>query len=273
MSYASVMVYVEADGAPEQRVRLAADLADRFDAMLIGVSALAVPPPMVADGVVMDEPTEADVELLKAKLADKGEWFRGIAAGDGRRREWRPVLDLPVTAIAREARAADLVVIGRAEAPGGEYRALDPGTAILRLGRPTLVVPEETSLLRSEHVVIGWKDSREARRAVRDALPLLQRAQRVTLVEACGPGEEKTSLGRLDDVTRYLTRHRIKAGPRVMQVQRGSGAEQLIATAREERADLLVTGCYGHSRLGEWMFGGMTRELLATSPICCLMSH
>jgi nucleotide-binding universal stress UspA family protein len=256
MSYASVMVYVEADGAPEQRVRLAADLADRFDAMLIGVSALAVPPPMVADGVVMDEPTEADVELLKAKLADKGEWFRGIAGDDRRRREWRPVLDLPVTAIAREARAADLVVIGRAEAPGGEYRALDPGMAILRLGRPTLVVPEETSLLRSEHVVIGWKDSREARRAMRDALPLLQRAQRVTVVEACGPGEEKASLGRLDDVA-----------------QRGSGAEQLIATAREERADLLVTGCYGHSRLGEWMFGGMTRELLATSPVCCLMSH
>jgi nucleotide-binding universal stress UspA family protein len=58
-----------------------------------------------------------------------------------------------------------------------------------------------------------------------------------------------------------------------MLAQRGSGAEQLIAAAREERADLLVTGCYGHSRLGEWMFGGMTRELLATSPVCCLMSH
>jgi nucleotide-binding universal stress UspA family protein len=273
MSYASVMVYVEADGAPEQRVRLAADLADKFDAMLIGVSALTVPPPMVANGVVMDEPTEADVELLKAKLADKGEWFRGIAGGDRRWREWRPVLDLPVAAIAREARAADLVVIGRAEAAGGEYRALDPGAAILQLGRPTLVVPGETSLLRSEHVVIGWKDTREARRAVRDALPLLQRAQRITVVEACEPGEEKASLGRLDDVTRYLTRHRTKAGPRVMLAQRGSGAEQLIATAREERADLLVAGCYGHSRLGEWMFGGMTRELLATSPVCCLMSH
>jgi nucleotide-binding universal stress UspA family protein len=55
--------------------------------------------------------------------------------------------------------------------------------------------------------------------------------------------------------------------------QRGSGAEQLIDIAQEERADLLVTGAYGHSRLGEWMFGGVTRELLGTSPICCLMSH
>lgn len=273
MSYASVMVYVEADGVPEQRVRLAANLADKFNAMLIGLSALAVPPPMVADGVVMDEPTDADIELLKAKLADRGEWFRGIAGGDRRRLEWRPVLDLPLEALAREARAADLVVIGRVKAPGGAYRALDPGAAILKLGRPALVVPEEMSLLRSERVVIGWKDTREARRAVRDALPLLQQAERVSVVEACGPGEEKTALRRLDDVTRYLTRHRIKAEPKVMLAQRGSGAEQLIGIAREERADLLVTGGYGHSRLGEWMLGGMTQELLAISPICCLMSH
>jgi nucleotide-binding universal stress UspA family protein len=273
MSYASVMVYVEADGTPEPRVRLAASLADKFNAMLIGLSALAVPPPMVADGVVMAEPTDADVELLRAKLADKGEWFRGIAGTNRQRLEWRSALDLPIETLPREARAADLVLIGRVQAPGGTYRALDPGAAILKLGRPTLVVPEATSLLRSEQVVIGWKDTREARRAMRDALPLLRQATRVTVVEACGPGEEKTALGRLDDVARYLTRHRIKAGLKVMLEQRGSGAEQLIGIARDEGADLLVTGAYGHSRLGEWMFGGMTRELLATSPICCLMSH
>ena len=273
MAYASIMVYAEADGLPEQRVRLAASLADKFNAMLIGLSALAVPPPMVANGVVMDQPTDADIELMRAKLADKGDWFHRIAGGDRRRLEWRPVLDLPIEALSREARSADLVVIGRAKAPGGAYRALDPGAAILRTGRPALVAPEGVSLLRGEHVVVGWKDTREARRAVRDALPFLQRATQVTIVEACGPDEAKTALGRLDDVARYLTHHRIKAGPKVMLEQKGSGAEQLIRIAQEERADLLVTGAYGHSRLGEWMFGGMTRELLATSPICCFMSH
>ena len=69
MSYASVMVYVEAYGSPEQRVRLTAGLADEFNAMLIGLSALAAPPPVVADGMVMDEPTDADIELMRAKLA------------------------------------------------------------------------------------------------------------------------------------------------------------------------------------------------------------
>jgi nucleotide-binding universal stress UspA family protein len=152
-------------------------------------------------------------------------------------------------------------------------RLVDPGEAILKMGRPTLVVPEGVSSLRAEHIVIGWKDTREARRAVRDALPFLQQATRVTIVEACGSGDEKTALERLDSVAHYLSLHRIKGGPRVMLEQKGSGAAQLIRIAQEERADMLVNGAYGHSRLGECIFGGMTRELLATSPICCLMSH
>jgi nucleotide-binding universal stress UspA family protein len=273
MSYASLMVYVEADTVPEQRVRLAASLAHKFDATLIGLSALAVPPPVVADGIAMSDVTEADIELMWASLAEKGKWFRGIANFDQRRLEWRSALDLPNEALTREARSADLVLVGRTKAAGSIYRTLDPGGAILKLGRPTLVVPEGVSDLSGEHVVIGWKDTREARRAVRDAVPLLQRATRVTIVEACGPDDEKTALGRLDDVARYLTYHRIKAGPKVMLEQKGTGASQLIRIAQDERADLLVTGAYGHSRLGEWIFGGMTRELLATSPICCLMSH
>ncbi len=273
MSYAAIMVYVEADETPEQRVCLAASLADQFSATLIGVSSLAIPPPIVADGMVMDELTEVDIELMKAKLADKGNWFRRIAGNNHRKLEWRTALDFPARFVTREARSADLVVIGRVKASGGGHKALDPGEAILKMGRPTLVVPEGVSSLRGEHIVIGWKDTREARRAVRDALPFLQRVTRVTIAEACGSDEERAPLGHLDDVARYLRHHRIKAGSCVMLERKGSGAAQLLRVAQEERADLLVTGAYGHSRLGEWIFGGMTRELLATSPICCLMSH
>jgi nucleotide-binding universal stress UspA family protein len=130
-------------------------------------------------------------------------------------------------------------------------------------------VPDGVGALRSEHVVIGWKDSREARRAVQDAIPFLQEATRVTAVE----GEEAAAQEHIDDVARYLTRHRISCGPRIIIHQEGPGAGQLIRLAQDEGADLIVAGAYGHSRLGEWMFGGMTRDLLATSPICCLMSH
>lgn len=271
MSYASIMVYVEADRAPEKRVQLAASLANRFNAALTGVSALAIQPPLVIDGMVIDEMTGVDVELMKAKLADTGTWFRGRVHND--RLGWRSVLDYPSDALVREARYADLVVIGNQKHRGNAYRALDTGRAVLKLGRPALVVPDGVSTLRAERVVIGWKDARESRRAVRDAIPLLQQASQVIIVEACAPGDQGAALGRLEDVAAYLTQHRIKSGSKVLLEQKGSGADQLLRVAEEEDADLLVTGGYGHSRLGELIFGGMTRELLAGSSICCLMSH
>lgn len=273
MSYATVMVYVEADSRPESRVRLAAVLADRFRATLIGLTAEAERLPLAAGDAITEELVEIESEATRTKLTDKEEWFRRIAGAEHRKLEWRPMFEFPIEALTREARGADLVVIGQRQGPGDAYNTLDPGAAILRAGRPVLLVPEEVDVLRAEHIVIGWKETREARRAVCDALPFLQEATRVTIVEICKPGEEATAKDHIDDVARYLARHRISGGPRAILQQEGSGAAQLIQLARDEKADLLVTGGYGHSRMGEWIFGGMTRDLLATSPICCLMSH
>jgi nucleotide-binding universal stress UspA family protein len=272
MSYATVMVYVEPYARPDQRVRLAADLAAGFDALLIGLSASAIPPPTVADGMVLAGPTESDIKLMQARLAEKEVWFRDLAGSNLRKPEWRWALDFPAKVLAREARAADLIVIGQ-KPEWGSYQSVDPGGAILKMGRPTLVVPEGTGTLRAQRIVFGWKDAREARRAARDALPFFQKSTRVTIVEACEAGEEKTALERLDDVVRYLSRHQVKSVARVTTRENGSGAAQLLDIAREDGADLLVTGAYGHSRLDEGVFGGVTRELVSSSPICCLMSH
>ena len=274
MAYATILVYVDAEGSPEGPVRIAAELAGKFNATLIGVSALGIRPPFAAEGVVIDEKlTEAEIKQIRANLADKGNWFRATAGGDQRKLEWRPVMEVPIEALAREARSADLIVVGRTKAPGDVYSSLEPSSAILKAGRPTLVVPVGVAALTGEHVVIGWKDTREARRALQDSLPLLHEASRVTIVEVCESGEEEAAAEHIDDVARYLGRHRIKAGPKIILHRHGSAAAQLIRLSRDEGADLLVTGAYGHSRLGEWIFGGMTRDLLATSPICCLMSH
>jgi nucleotide-binding universal stress UspA family protein len=272
MSYSVFMVYIEPDGTPEARVHLAAGLADKFNATLIGLSARVISPPVVANGALLEGPSEVDIQLMAKRLAEKGTWFQRLADSERRKLDWRSALELPNHAITREARSADLVVIGQ-EARGSMDGSLDVASAILRMGRPTLVVPQRVASLQAEHVVIGWKDTREARRAVQDALPFLHEATRVTIFEACGPAEEKSALERLDDVARCLAMHRIKSGPMVMVQKEGSGAAQLIQVAKDEKADLLVTGAYGHTRLGEWIFGGMTRDLLATSPICCLMSH
>jgi hypothetical protein len=94
-----------------------------------------------------------------ATLTAKGDWFRNIAAMDHQRIEWRQVLDYPADALAREARGADLVVIGQTKGPGDALGSLDPGEALLKIGRPTLVVPDQVTSLRAEHVVIGMSDN------------------------------------------------------------------------------------------------------------------
>jgi len=269
----SLMVYVDAHESECERIELAGLLADRFDAVLIGMSAMDLRPPVVVDDVVVDgAEMQSEIKTIKAVLAEKGNWFRSIA--DGRRKlEWRTAVDLPTNALVRECRCADLVVIGREAGRGDLYNALDPAGAILKVGRPVLVVPPKVKSLSADHVVVGWKDTREARRAVRDALPLLRKAARVLVVEICESSEKDAAQEGVSDVVRYLRRHQVRVDSSVIPLEEGEGANQLIRTAQEEGADLLVAGAYGHRRLGVWVFGGITRELLAKSPICCLLSH
>jgi nucleotide-binding universal stress UspA family protein len=272
MSYATLLVYVNADRPSKQLVGVAAGLADKFSAKLIGLSALAVLPPFVAEGVVIvDNATEFDIAKMKATLADAGSRF-GAAASADRETEWRSAIEFPTQTLISEARCADLILIEKSKS-GDIYRSIDAGAAILGAGRPFLVVPAAVRSLAAEHVVIGWKDTREARRAVQDALPFLHEAKRVTIMEICENDEMDIARHDVADVVRYLAQHRIKAESRIEIQARGSGADQIIGLAEDEGADLIVTGAYGHSRLNEWVFGGMTRDLLTSSPICCLMSH
>jgi hypothetical protein len=133
--------------------------AEKFNATLIGLSALAVHPPFLIEGVAIQQATAADIVEIMATLTAKGDWFRNIAAMDHQRIEWRQVLDYPADALAREARGADLVVIGQTKGPGDALGSLDPGEALLKIGRPTLVVPDQVTSLRAEHVVIGMSDN------------------------------------------------------------------------------------------------------------------
>lgn len=274
MSYATLLIWVNIDYVSRQFVGVAAGVADKFAANLLGLSAVAIVPPFVAEGVVIvDNATEFDVAKLKASLAEAGHKVQA-AAGSGRRFEWRSVIELPTQALIGEARCADLIVIESGRSAGDMYRSVDVGAAILGAGRPFLVVPAAVKSFAADHVMIGWKDTREARRAVQDALPFLHEAKRVTVLEICEKEQMETARRHVDDVVRYLARHRIKAESRAELIQAsGSRANQILGWATDEGADLLVTGAYGHSRLNEWIFGGMTRDLLTTSPICCLMSH
>lgn len=273
MSYATLLLHVDAEDGRQHLVRLAAQLADKFSAKLVGCSALPIRPPVVVNGVVVDAVTQAEIGLMRAKLSEKEKWFRDIAGTEQRKIEWRSGLDFPTEALVAEARCADLLVVSPSRGLRSAYNSLDPGGAILQAGRPVLVVPDNVNALQAERIVIGWKDTREARRAVADALPFLHEATRVTIAEICEPGDEEAARARIDDVVHYLVRHRIKGNSQVILKRERSPSDQLVRLAQDEGADLIVTGAYGHTRLGEWIFGGVTHDLLASSPVCCLMSH
>ena len=273
MSYATLLVYVNVDHVSKALVNVAANLADKFSAKLIGLSARAIVPPVVADGVVIvDKASELEIAQMRKSLAEAGDNFRATA-GAKRETEWRSALEIPTDTLIRQARCADLIIIEKSGRSIDFYKAPDPGTAIMGAGRPFLVVPGGVKTLAVDHVVIGWKDTREARRAIQDALPFLHQAKRVTVIEICESDQKEAARSRIDDVVLYLARHKARAEGRVETRLSGSGAHQIMGFAEEEGADLVVTGAYGHSRLNEWVFGGMTHDLLTASPICCLMSH
>jgi nucleotide-binding universal stress UspA family protein len=195
--------------------------------------------------------------------------FRAIV-GSRSRVEWRQSVAFPTPFVLEQACAADLIVVAR---PQRDRRAsgppsIDGGYLVMDAGRPVLFVPPQVEYLSAKRIVIGWKDVREARRAVHDGLPLLTRAEEVLIVSSGGDSRGARDVGA------YLGCHGIDAhilAPPVSPV--GSTADELVRIAQGEGADLIVSGAYGHNRAREWVFGGVTHDLLHHSPLCCLMSH
>ena len=272
MSYAAILAYTDGDEASAQRLRIAAELARRFDAALIGLGACALRPPVASPDLIPRE-IESEIAAAAKELAETERKFLSATSGPDRKAEWRASYKPPNDAVADAARAADLIVIGRDADPANPFYALDPGVVLLRAGRPVLVVPRTVQSLSAKRILIAWQDSREARRALGDSLPFLMQADEILLTQVCEQDETLQAKEAVRDVARYLSRHRIGASAGVTLRSRGSVADDLIALAGREKVDLLVAGGYGHSRFGEWIFGGVTRELLARSLVCCLLSH
>jgi nucleotide-binding universal stress UspA family protein len=273
MTYASLMVHVDVDAKLGARVGIAADLARRFRAHLIGVAGWA-PMSVSPSGRQPNDSVPSDPRLreIKALLDRKGREFQAVVGKLDGHPEWRGELEAPTELLAQEARAADLLIIGNKPDSSDPSRALDPGTVLLKAGRPALVVPDNLRSLSLRRVAIAWKDVREARRAVLDALPFLQEAESVMIVEVVESGHDQTLRGA-KDVSAYLARHGIKTIAERFRPAEVTASDSLLRFIEDENIGLIVTGAYGHSRLGEWAFGGVTRDLLAQSPVCCLFSH
>jgi nucleotide-binding universal stress UspA family protein len=271
MKISNVMVSLDLGAAAADRVQLATGIAGRFEARVIGVAARQVPALIAvndvreAERIYKIEDRRANEHLAEAKALFEREADRGV------RTAWRAALAEPTAYLIEQARAADLVVVGRHGPADGDpgLMGVSAGALLMEVGRPVLVVPPGIERLTAKRVVVAWKDTREARRAVHDALPFLTRADAVHVV-VVGAGAHREGA---EDLAAYLSSHCVTVTTHLLPSPTVGASEEILRFAHREDADLVVMGAYGHTRLREWIFGGATRDVLQITSLCCLMSH
>lgn len=278
MALKDLLVHVDDSKANPGRVDAALRLATAHDAHL---TALYVAPPwnvMPAyteahiPGEIVEEQRKAAAERAgKAKQA-----FEDTAGKAGLSTEWRFVEGELARTLSLHARYADLLVLGQANT--SDELSVSEGVVeqvLLDVGRPVLMVPYiGAPEAIGERVLVAWNGSREAMRAIHDAMPLLQRAADVQVLSvnpARGPAGDGDLPGA--DICLHLARHGVNAQAAYTESNGISVGELLLSRASDQRADLIVMGAYGHSRYRELVLGGATRQLLESMTVPVLMSH
>jgi nucleotide-binding universal stress UspA family protein len=281
MRLKDILLHLDGTEQARERLRVAADLARRHDAHLTAlyVIDITLPPMMAGDasgGVFLGELL---VDMRRDALADASKVeaeFRERLRVDGIAGEWRQVEGFTAHLVARHGRYADLTIVGQAD-PDATQPAAGPliEQALFTSGRPLLIVPYAGHYgTVGRKVLIGWNASREAARAVNDALPLMAQAEAVTVLSVNPDqvsGEHREAPGA--DIALHLARHGIKAEVQHTVAAEVGAGDILLNSAAELSADLMVIGAYGHSRFREMVLGGVTRTLLQQMTLPILMSH
>jgi nucleotide-binding universal stress UspA family protein len=254
----------------------AISVASTFGAHIGGVGFIFEPiiPGTVLGGVptdLIDLQREENAKSAKAAIA-RFEQQTKAAGVDAETR----ILDASVAGaadlFARIARRYDLAVVGQAHPDGGASEELLIEGALFESGRPVVIVPYiQKSPLKLEHVLVCWDGSRPSTRAVADALPFLERSKAIEIVVVTG--ERKSDALRGTNMRRHLARHGIKV--EIKRINPGTVGVQaaILDYAAESGADFMVMGGYGHSRLREFILGGVTRSILKSMTVPVLMSH
>jgi nucleotide-binding universal stress UspA family protein len=275
MDYKTVMVGLALDRPNDACLRVAGDIAERFGARIIGVAASDLRPPMYfADGDFAQKLLDEEATAIQRRLSELEAEFRASVERRASAVEWRSARSLPVPYMLQQARAADILVIGaRAETLVDPSSAPDPSDLVMQAGRPLIVVPPTVEWLDLRSVLVAWKDVREARRAVFDALPILAAAKEVTIAEIPEQdGRHADALSHVGDVAAWLRGHGIAANT-VVPEKAGSVTGQLENIAAHVGAGAVIAGAYGHSRFREWVLSGVTRHLATESRRCTFLSR
>jgi len=273
-----ILVHVDGSKAAERRVEAAAELAALNDAHLVGlhIGSTAEEMPWI-EGYATEMVIRYAAERAEADRARAREIFERQMAARALSNEWREASGLADRTVALHGRYADLIVLGQTE-PGAAPFGAAPGLAEhvpLSSGRPCLILPYAGRFATlGRRVLVAWDGGREAARAVNDALPLLVRAERVTIVAI---GDRLQGGGAAAQGAASLATHLVRHGVAAEARNDAGGAiavpDLLLSLAADLSSDLLVMGAYGHSRLRELIMGGVTRAILDHMTLPVLMSH
>ncbi len=272
-----LLVHLDASPQAAQRLEAACRIGQSHGAAVTGLYAVtpgfvALPfAPEVGPGVAAAL-RKIDDELRTRARAE----FDRVLAKPGMQATWAEVGDDPIMGVfAQQALYADLLVLGQHDPASTAASGVPVDFAesvVVASGKPALILPyigAPSSI--GDTVVIAWKPTREAVRAVSAALPMLQRGRRVHVLSWSG-ADEAVSGQRLD-LDSYLKLHGVEATWHRQTGQSGLLGELLLSRAFDLEADLLVMGCYGHSRAREWVLGGTSRTVLQSMTLPVLMAH
>ncbi len=262
MSYKTILVQGGVDPQAGARVRAALAVGGLFGAAVIGAGAEAWAPYVQPDFAFVDPVAiQATREALDDNLRAAEAAFLALGADYSEPISWRSAVTYPATFMTELARGADLVVAGRPRHGDTDNTFAHPSGLIMRAGTPVLVLPEDFTDVRAETVLVAWKDTHEARRALADSIPFLKQAKKVVLFHV-HPDGKGSSPPRHHDVLERLRRHGVEAVPIFRAGADLAAGDELADAALDHHADIIVAGAYGHPRLSEWAFGGTTQTLL-----------
>jgi nucleotide-binding universal stress UspA family protein len=256
----------------------AVTVAAKLGAHLTGIAFLYEPlVPVMVDmyGIPpesMQSQRVASEESAKAAVEKFNEAARLAAISGEARALDSAVSDAPAT-LARIARRFDLSVVGQPDPDEPTLARLLVEAALFESGRPVLIVPYiQTAALQLDRVMVCWDGSRSAARAVGDAMPFLVQARAIEIVTVSGEPAKSDELPAAD-IVGHLARHGAKAGVKRIPTSGIDIADAILSRAADTSADLLVMGGYGHSRMREFLLGGVTRGILAAMTVPTVMSH
>ncbi|MCC8430362.1 universal stress protein [Reyranella aquatilis] len=275
MNYRTILVSLPPGRANGRLLAASVSLAKRFDAVLLGRAACRPIHCLCRDYPVPAGLFEEDRRQRERHLVEAEAAFRAATVDLEQPVDWsgRSCLEPLADYLAEESAASDLIVVGTAKKddPFDATRQPDLCDLVMKAGRPVLLLPQSRDAVSFDRILVAWKDSREARRAIADALPLLKSATRVTVVTMDAAEDQAMARSSIARVANWLARHDVRAETLVVPTTKAN-ASQLLEIARGGDADLIVAGAYGYSREGRWTLGGVTAELL-TGERCAFLSH